>query len=145
MAYSARALTQALVDLIGTETGIATFVRGDDLSAVGWQGTPGASTFVPYVLVEPITGGFTEGTLCNPHESPRPDYIIRPIGMSVAQVETVDDKVFAALTSTKPAAAGMVVHHLSPDVLGGVDPDYDVGPPHIYHAPTRWRIFTTPA
>jgi hypothetical protein len=141
--HRGRQLTAAIVQLL---EGDGWIVGDGDVpdAGEGWQGVPGASSFVPYVVVHPSTGGVFDGSIGDPYGDARPDYVIHAYGATPAQCQAVNDAVFAALTSTLPQMVGRTVQLASPDVEGGVVRDPDAEPP-IWYAPTRWRIYTTPA
>lgn len=132
-------VTAAIVAILDDEFLVGV---GDKPAGSGWQGTPGVSVFVPYVVVFPVTGGFFEGTIGRPFEDARPDYIVHAYGASVFQCQFVNDRCFALLTSSTFVVAGRSVQLAIPDVEGGAVRDDDVTPP-LFYAPTRWRIVTT--
>jgi hypothetical protein len=110
----------------------------------GWQGTPGASAFVPYVDVWPTPGGIADGTMSDPYADVQPDYIIRVWGATRAQCEAVNDRVWYRMLTTHLVLDGRQVQLVAPEVLPGAVRE-DVGQPPLWYAPGRWRISTTPA
>lgn len=111
-------------------------------SGVGWQGSPGASNFVPYVVVYPTPGGVFDGTVSKPFDDARPDYVIHSIGSTQEQCQLLNDAVFDALTTATLSVSGRVVQLVRPDVDGGVVREDDAQPP-LFYSPTRWRVWTT--
>lgn len=144
MAFSGRDLTDAIETLLAA-AGLTVYV-GDkpEGSAGGWQGAEGASTFDPYTVIFPVTGGFFEGTISEPFADARPDYIISSFGATPQQAQWGNDTVFETLTTSKPTVSGRVVQNLVPDVEGGTVREDDVTPP-IWHSPSRWRAMETAA
>lgn len=142
MAFSGRLLTGAIADLLETN-GLTVYVGvKDDTDPGGWTGAEGASTYEPYTVIFPVTGGYFEGPICQPNADGRPDYIITSFGSTSAQAQWGDDRVHEILTTSKPTIAGRVVQSLICDVHGGVVRDDDVTPP-VFSSPSRWRVFET--
>jgi len=135
-------LTEAIITLLEGDG----WLVGDaeKPAAAGWQGSPGESTFVPYVDVWPTPGGVADGTLADPYGDVQPDYIIRVFGATRAQCEIVNDRVWARMTTAVLTVAGRRVQLVSPEVLAGAVRE-DIGQPPLWYAPGRWRIWTTPA
>jgi hypothetical protein len=142
MSFQGRLLTQAIIDLL--ESAYLLVGDGDKPSGGGWQGTPGQSTFEPYIVVYAVTGGYFDGTIGEPFVDARPDYIISSFGATQQQAQWGNDVVFETLTTSKPSVSGQVVELIVPDVEGGAVRDDDVSPP-IFHSPSRWRFFLTPS
>lgn len=142
MPFRGQPLTAAIIDLLEG----AGLLVGDGIapSGGGWQGAEGASTFVPYSIVYAVTGGYFEGTMCEPYANARPDYIVTSIGATQQQCQFQNDEVHGVLTTQKPVVAGQIVDLLSPDVEGGATRDDDVQPP-VWFSPSRWRAFMSPA
>lgn len=142
MPFQGQLLTQAIIDLL---EGVGLLVGdGDKPASGGWQGAAGASTFEPYTVVYAVTGGYFEGTIGEPFVDARPDYILSSFGATQQQAQHGNDTVYATLTTSKPTVVGQVVELVIPDVDGGTVRDDDVQPP-IFHSPSRWRFFLTPA
>lgn len=74
--------------------------RGEKPLGAGWQGSPGASVFVPYVVLWPSPGD-TAGDLCDPHEYL--DYMVQAtcIGSTQEGAEAVADAVKIALVGVR--------------------------------------------
>lgn len=110
----------------------------------GWQGTPGDSQFVTYVVVHPSPGGVFEGSLDEPYDDGQPDYVITAYAATQHGCQVAADLVYEALVTSEYAVTGRSVQLASPDVEGGVVRDDDVQPP-VFYSPTRWRFYTTAA
>lgn len=141
--HRGRQLTAAIKQLLESDGWIVGEGEAPD-AGESWQGTPGASSFVPYIVLFPSPGGVFDGSLGDPFGDGRVDYIIHSYGATQAQCQTVGDAVYAALTAGRPQMVGRVVQLASPDVEGGCVRDDDAEP-SIFYSPTRWRIYTTAA
>jgi hypothetical protein len=140
--HKSRDLTAGIVALIAADGwDVGEGIRPD---GVGWQGTPGASAFVPYVVVHPTPGGVYDGTISAPFGDAQPDYVISSYAATQSQCQNLADQVYEVLTTSFPTVTGRVVQLMMPDVDGGVVRDDDAQPP-VFYSPTRWRIYTTTA
>lgn len=137
--HKGRPLTAAIVAAL-TAAGVLAGEQKPE--GVDWQGTPGESVFVAYVVVRPTPGGVFFGTMDAPFDDAQPDYIISSFAADSAACQELSDLVFATLIAAELTLSGRVVQLIIPDVEGGVVVDDDVQP-RIYYSPTRWRIFTT--
>lgn len=140
--FKGRVLTAAIVSLL--EDADLLVGEGDEPTGAGWQGSPGASVFKPYVVVTPVPGGVFDGTLAAPFADARPDYIVASYAATQAQAQFTNDTVYNLLTTSTLSVAGQSVQLVAPDVEGGVIRDDDVTPT-VFYAPTRWRVFMTPS
>jgi len=124
----------------------AGFVVGDNEApdAGGWQGSPGASTFVPYVDVHPSPGGPTDGTMATPSSDAFPDYQIISVGATRAQAEHIGDEVREAMFQGPLTVPDRSVAHLRLDMLGGCVRD-DTVQPAVWFVSDRYRLSTVPA
>jgi hypothetical protein len=142
--HKSRDLTDAIVDALE----LAGLVVGRGIkpaTGAGWQGDPGASTFIPYVVVHPSPGGVYDGSLETPFDDAQPDYVVSAIAATQTACQVTADAAFAVLlTAPSFVMDGRVVQLAEPDVDGGVVRDDDVQPP-VYYSPTRWRFYTTSA
>lgn len=139
-AYKGRDLTAAIVSDLTTAGALVG--QGDKPAGGGWQGTPGASVFVAYVVVHPTPGGVFDGSLDEPFDDAQPDYIISSFAATQVACQELADVVFARMLSAVLPLTERRVQLVIPDVEGGVVRDDDVQPP-VFYSPTRWRIFTT--
>lgn len=117
---------------------------GQKPDAVGWQGSPGTSTFVGYVNVHPTPGGATDGTLTEPEADALPDYQLISIGATRSQAEHIGDEVREAMFQGPLLVDGRQVAHLRLDMLGGVIRDDQVQPA-LFYVSDRYRLLTVPA
>jgi hypothetical protein len=139
--HQGRLLTAAIISAIEADD----WIVGEGIkpeNGEGWQGSPGASTFVPYVVVYPTPGGTFDGSLADPYDMVQPDYVIHAIGATQQQCQLLSDALFDLLTSATLTVAGRSIQMMRPDVEGGVVRDDDAQPP-LYYAPARWRVWTT--
>jgi len=115
------------------------------LSGAGWTGSPGTSTFVPYIDVHPTPGGDVDGTLADSNSDAAPDYHLISVGATRAQAEHIGDEAREAMLSgplTLPA--GRAAIHMRIDMLGGVIRD-DTVQSAVFFVSDRWRVLTVPA
>jgi len=117
---------------------------GEKPDAGGWQGSPGSSTFVGYVVVHPIPGGTTDGTLEAPEERAEALYQLSAVGATRQQAEFIADRTREVMLQWPLVIAGRVVDLVSTDTLGGAVRD-DAGQPPLYQVADRYRITTEPA
>lgn len=138
--HQGRTITAAIISTLtsaGLEVG-----DGEAPDGVGWQGSPGASNFTPYVVVHATTGGRFDGPIGQPFGDAYVDYTLTAIGATQQQAQWVNDEVYEALTSTALSVSGRSVSLVRPDVEGGAQRDDDAQPA-VWFSPTRWRIQTT--
>jgi hypothetical protein len=109
----------------------------------GWQGTPGQSAFVPYVIVWPIAGSTITGSLGAPDDYASAAVQITAVGPTQEGAERAGDRAQAALLAGFAVTGRHVlrVHHES---SLGVHPDLDLSPT-VWTARDRYRIESTPA
>lgn len=113
----------------------------DPAQPVGWQGAPGVSPFVGYVVVHPIAGGTVDGTLGEPNTDFAPLYQLSSYGANRAQAETIGDLARNAVLTAQMAVTGRVVVLVAIDLLGGCRRTDDVQPP-VWQAVDRIRVLT---
>lgn len=142
----ARTQTAAVVAAL-TAAGLNVGV-GEEPAGSGWSGAPGQSTFRPYAVLWPVTGGHTDGTLLHPDEDAQTLVQVTGVGSTVEQAEWVSDVARAALIA--PGAVDItdpddtrVVQAVTVDALGGVRRDDDVTPP-LWLTADRFRVISTP-
>lgn len=126
---------------------LAGFTVGDGEApkSAGWQGTAGASSYVPHVNVHAIPGGLVDGTIADANVDVAADYQIISVGATRLQAETVGDAVRAVIINTRFALPnGRSVVHLRYDMTGGANRD-DTVQPSVYYVSDRYRLFTVPA
>jgi hypothetical protein len=121
-----------------TDAVIAALVA-DDL-AVGDAVAPDQAP--PYVVVYPISGGGTTGTLATPDDDAILVYQVTCVGKSREQAEWLADRALKLLDNDL-IVPGRRVCRVSLDMHGGVQRDDQVTPPVFWSMP-RLRIITTP-
>ncbi|MFI6296857.1 hypothetical protein ACIBEJ_35070 [Nonomuraea sp. NPDC050790] len=102
-APAAKPHTDAVVSLLTAAT--VAVGRGKPPSTGGWQGPPGASNFVPYAVIYPFTGRDEATSLARTHDSLDFTFQLTCVGAVQDQVETLMDKVRAALIGITPSVA----------------------------------------
>lgn len=136
-----RAVTDAVVATL--EAAGLTVGRGEAPDQAGWQGTPAASTFKPYVVVHPLAGGQLDGAIDWGFEDAEIRYQINAVGATQQQAEWAADTARAALLDNDLAVAGRAVHRADVE-LGGARRDDQTQPP-IWWIADRITLTTTPA
>ena len=135
-------LTAAIVTQLD-DAGLLTG-EGKAPDGYGWQGAPGQSNYVGYVVVYPTPGGPSTGTVAAPNSDSGADYQIVSVGASSRQAETVADDVREVLTAALPTLSGRRVTHVNVAMLGGAVLD-DTVLPTVWMVSDRYRFHTTPA
>lgn len=136
--------TDALVTYLSPLVAPALIGRGEKPPGAGWQGAPGQSVFVGYVVLHSIPGGQIDGTLGQPNRDGDLVEQASCHGATQQQAEQLGDVVQAALLGVPALAiAGRAIRWVAPDVPPGAarqDPDQ----PSIWTSIGRYRIGTTP-
>lgn len=130
------AIVEALADA-GLAVGLAEKPEG-----VGWQGAPGQSAFVGYVVVYPMLGGITDGPIGNFNADAWAVYQLTSVGGNEEQCEWVADEARVAMLAARPAGDDWKVAHVVLDVLGGAVREDDVQP-SVWYSPERYRVAVT--
>lgn len=145
--HQGRLLTDAILAALAADD----IIVGDntkppeDQAVCGWDGTPGESDFIPYVVVWPLPGGVTSGTILHEHADAFPIYQITSIGATREQCEWLADKVrVIAEQRSSWSPPGRTVMQVRVDQFGGATPDHTAQPP-VHMCPDRYRPITTPA
>lgn len=134
-------LTQAISDALanaGLRVGVGVAPKDG-----GWSGAAGGE-FHGYVVVHPTPGGVSDGTIDDPWADAQPDYTITAVGSSVALAEQLADQVRSVMLSAALTVPGRTVSLVVPDGLAGAVRDNTVQP-HVWFAPGRFSVMTTPA
>jgi hypothetical protein len=97
----------------------------------------------PYVVVYPIPGGGSTGTLGAQHDDAILVYQVTCVGSSREQAEWLADKALELLEGSL-SVDGRRVCNVDLDMHGGVQRDDQVTPPVFWSMP-RFRITTTPS
>ncbi|RCG31985.1 hypothetical protein DQ384_05435 [Sphaerisporangium album] len=132
------AFTTALVaEDLAVDVGVAP-------EGAGWQGEPGQSAFVPYIVLFPSPGS-TDGDLGDPNAYLDYETQATVVGATAGQVEQVMDKVKAALVGRQLAVAGRNSYRVQLGEGGRpITRDDTVQPPE-YYASALFRLRTGPA
>lgn len=107
-----------------------------------WSGNP--EDDAPYVVVYPIPGGSTSGTLGAPDDDAEIVIQVSCVGKSREQAEWLADKAKGLLGIGTLDVDSRYIPLVSLDMFGGIMRDDSVTPP-LFTAAPRFRIITTPA
>lgn len=140
-------VTQAVIDAL-TAQGLRVG-DGEEPDGVGWQGPPGASAFLSYVVVFPLPGGTRFGTLDDHEADATLLYQATCVGAARQACERVLDRCSAAMTREGLNAhlAGRritLVRHDFGSAQVRRDDEPEPGAPRLWYATPRWRLWTTP-
>lgn len=103
-------------------------------ASFGWQGVPGQSDFVPYVIVYPLTQNF-DGSLGCPDVDSTLAWQATCVGSTREQCDWVKAKVDAAVIGKQLAVAGRFVPRIYADGGAGTRRDDTVQPPVFIATP----------
>jgi hypothetical protein len=156
---SLNAHTSAIVDLLNAH--VKTFDAGaPDLDATpgvvapgtkgwGWQGTPGASAFLPYRIVWPLTGGIFNGedlgTLGAPSDDASLVWQVTCVGNTRPQCEWLVDNTNNLLVERQLTVPGRFIMRMWADMAGGGARRDDELQHPVFIATPRYRVESTPA
>lgn len=123
----------ALVNLLAS-VGLVVGDAADPTVPFGWQGTPGQSTFVPYVIVYPLDQDY-DGSLGCPDTDSDLSWQATCVGATRDQCDWVRAKVADTLIGASLTVAGRSVPRIRP--LGGVGTrrDDSIQPPVFIATP----------
>lgn len=139
---SERIVSDALVSEL--ESTGAPIGDGEQPSGTGWQGTPGQSTFVGYIVVHCISGGISDGTLAAAHDDPQYIYQLSCHGATRAQAQLLADLSRPVMLGFRNVALdGIQVMHVDVEMEGG-SRRVDTIQPAQYQAVPRYRVYATP-
>lgn len=133
--------TTALLRALDSRTGILVG-DGRKPDGGGWQGDPGTSEFVRYLVLHPLPGGEFDGPLGDPNADSSLPWQVTAVGASRAQCEDAADAARAALLGepiTVPDRGGSRVRV---DTPGGARPE-DPQRPTVWISTERYRFDTT--
>lgn len=118
---------------------------GDQPAGSGWVGVPGQSDFVPYAVMHPLSGGFAQGSLADPHADPEWPVQFSCYGASRSQSMWVADVLRPVVLGWRPTSIpGVRIRFVALDMEGGSRRIDTVQPP-VWQAVPRYRLFVTPA
>ncbi|GII87062.1 hypothetical protein Ssi03_50520 [Sphaerisporangium siamense] len=113
-------------------------------AGAGWQGEPGESQFVPYVVLFPSPGS-TDGDLGDPNAYLDYETQATVVGVTPAQVERAMDKVKATLVGRQLDVTGRNSYRVQLGEGGRpISRDDSVQPPE-YYASALFTLRTGPA
>jgi hypothetical protein len=137
------AVTTAVLDTLATAAEAGAWLVGDAEKPAGggWQGEPGTSVFVPYVVLWPIPGGYIDGSLGRPDSDAESLYQATSVGATRQQAETVGDRVRAALVGAQLTIPGRGLIRVRCEELGGATPDRSVEPA-VFMVPDQFVVCT---
>lgn len=122
--------------------------RGVKPTGAGWQGVPGASSFVPYAIVDPIPGGVTSGPAGDPQGDASVPFDVRCVGASATQAQQVADRVMIRLCSSIRALdipGRRMSKPINIEMAGTARPDMSMGDDQtLFISAPRFRMSTTP-
>lgn len=137
--------TRSLREYLATTTGMPVG-DGKAPAAGGWQGAPGASQFVNYLVVHSTPGGLLDGPLGDPHADAEFVWQIDACSATQYGAEIAGDNARAALLvqGLPPLnVAGRAIRWIREDIpAGGAREDPDQ--PSIWRLWAMYRIATTP-
>jgi len=139
-----RVLTDAIIGVLEA-TGVP-IGDGIEPAGAGWQGAPGESDFVGYVVVHPISGGITDGTIDQPQADGRFVYQLSCHGASRRQCQALIDftqPIMLDIDRNILADDGWSIMIVDVDMLGGATRMDAVQPPQWWGFP-RYRFRMTP-
>lgn len=157
---SLNAHTSAILDVLSPH--FKTFDAGaPDLNATpgvvasgskgwGWQGKPGETSFLPYRILYPLTGGTfggdnDTGTLADPSDDASLIWQVTCVGATRPQCESLVDNTNTLLVEQPLVVPNRFIMRLWSDMAGGgVRIDNEIQPP-VFIATPRYRVESTPA
>lgn len=148
MSYVAPARAPHTTGLVAYLTAETALPVGDGKAPAdgGWEGQPGISPFVAYLVVHSIPGGAIDGTLGEPHLDLDGIWQVNAHGGDRLSCEIAQDLARAQLLTSPPPAitvAGRTIKWVTCDVPAGTarqDPDQ----PAIWSSFERYRFATAP-
>lgn len=138
--YKGRAVTDSVIAALagaGLRVG-----DGEKPADSGWVGVPGSSQFRAYVVVHPVGGSDTDGTLDLPSDDVWPLHQVTAYGSTRAACEQVADNARAAMLAGPMSVAGRSDVRWLIDLVGIVTRADDVQPA-IFMSPDRYTGFNS--
>jgi hypothetical protein len=133
------AVTQAVTDHLNDEDVLAG--RGVKPDGGGWQGSPGQSEFVPYVIVWRIgSKDRTHRDVDGNFDRSRPLFHIRYVGATATQADALQRDGDEALLKTPLPIAGVTVTNVLYDTSITTTVDRDVTP-HVFYTGSYIRLW----
>lgn len=114
----------------------------------GWQGTPGQSRFVGYIVIHPLAGGTHDGPAGDPSADIRWLVQLTCVGATAAQADQVGDLAAELLMSSRTAIAvtgRRLAAPITRESVGPARPDPTLGDSQtLFYATPIFRVWTTP-
>lgn len=119
---------------------------GEVPAGAGWQGTPGQSNYVGYILFQDLSGGRWVGMAHDRFADPRTLHQGQVVGATAAQVRKTADAARVSLAAMRNGVvAGQKVDSILFDFTAeNLLRDDDVQP-SVFYCPLRVRLQWTPA
>ena len=137
-----REITDAIVALLEGES--LAVGRGKTPDGVGWQGDPGASSYVPFVNVHPLSGGVTDGTITDPDDDADTLYQLTCVGSTQEQAEWIGDQARNAMLQRGALTVpSRTINNVRVDMLGGARQDDSVEPV-VFMTIDHFRVLSVP-
>lgn len=146
MLANLRAHTDAVITALESAAAGTTLLVGDAQkpAAAGWQGSPGQSDFVPYIVVYPW-GGFTfDGHLARADDNATLEWQLTCVGQTREQCEAVQDVAFTLIGNPLTVVDRFVPRVRLGSAGGGVRPDETVQPT-VWVATPQLAAWSTPS
>lgn len=143
-----RDITNALLTIL--EGTAATVGDGEMPAGAGWQGSPGASQFVGFIVIRSYTGGMTRtlgrGTITSPDSDALSYYELLGVGATRDQAELLGDLARRHLVGARPTVPGRSIQSIAVEELGGTERDdtTEPGEPRVWISADLICVSSTP-
>lgn len=138
---SGRVLTDAIIAALAAAP--CDVGDGEKPTGAGWQGVPDQSQFAPYLVLHPVSGGTTDGTLAASDDDAASLYQLTAVGATREQAEWAADEGRDVMLGVAITVSGRSVAQVRVDMLGGARRD-DTVQPSVWMAVDRYRVVSTP-
>ncbi|GHE47322.1 hypothetical protein GCM10017673_56460 [Streptosporangium violaceochromogenes] len=118
--------------------------RGEVPAGGGWQGEPGDSPFVGYVVLFPFTGSDDPLSLAQVYDDFDFPFQITAVGVVSDQAEQVMDAVRAGLVGATPAVAGRRAYPIYPVPLNRPITRDDAADPPVFYGVAQFHFRSHP-
>lgn len=132
--------TAALLDAL-TDRQLLPVGDGEAPDDGGWQGAPGQSDFVAYLVLHMLTGGSTDGSLGDPQCDAAIAFQVTAVGYTREQCEDAAGSARDALYESPIDVDGRGAEHVRDDGWGGARRD-DTVDPSLFISTERYRFIT---
>ena len=143
-----RDITNALLGILNGTA--ATVGDGEMPAGAGWQGPPGSSEFVGFIVLRSYTGGMTRtagrGTITSPDADALSYYELLGVGATRDQAELLGDMARSHLVGARPTVAGRSIQSIAVEELGGTERDdtTEPGEPRVWISADLICVSSTP-